>query len=82
MSAVIVENALATNLTSLITREFILERSHMSAVNVGNLSDNAPMLLPPIQVILGKSFMSVANVGNHLAINLLKHQRVHTGGEY
>jgi len=63
---VIVENLLSLALTSVIIREFILEKGPMSAVNVGNLLSLVLLSVIITEFTLEKGLTSVVNVGNPL----------------
>ena len=79
MIAVNVGKSLAISLTSLLTREFLLEQGLMNALNVGNLLARALTSLYREEFTLKKGLMSAVSVKFFISFShLLHHHRVHT----
>ena len=78
MSVGKVENYLARSTTLSCIKKFTLVKSHMSAVNVGNLLARALASLDTRELTLEKGLMSGVN-GKSFTFNpnLLKYQNVH-----
>jgi hypothetical protein len=68
MSAINVLKSSAQNLTLLSTREFILEKNHMTVPSVENPSAANLILLFTEESIMGKNLLNAITVGKHLAI--------------
>ena len=79
MIAVNVGNSLAISLTSLLTREFLLEQGLMNARNVGSLLARALTSLNSKEFTLKKGLMSAVNGKFFISFShLFQHHRVHT----